>query len=151
MAPTRTRKRVSAATATEIDHQFEIAERHQETLYRSGLVAVAARYDRASRRVMVEMSNGMLLGIPVQSIASLREATQAQLSRVEVDAIGSSLRWDALDADVSVLGIIQTQFGYSRLLRESARAGGSVTSEAKAAAARENGRKGGRPRKQSKR
>ena len=151
MASTRKRNRATTVATPEIDRQFRIAERYQETLYRSGLVAVSARYDRPSRRVMVEMSNGVLLGLPVDSIAALRGATQTQLARVVVDAIGSSLRWDALDADVSVLGVIQTQLGYSQLLRESARVGGSVTSEAKAAAARANGRKGGRPRKRRER
>jgi len=54
-----------------------------------------------------------------------------------------------LDLGVAPLvsGIFGTAAWMRELRREMARAGGRVSTDAKARAARENGRKGGRPRK----
>jgi hypothetical protein len=129
-----------------IDRQIAAARAKQSQLRNGGLVAVSARYDRASRRVLVEMSSGLLVGVPVAAIASLAGANDAQLEQVDVDELGSGLRWDALDADVSVQGILFKQLGYSAVRRSAAAAGGRAKTDAKAAAARANGRKGGRPK-----
>ena len=51
------------------------------------------------------------------------------------------------DADFTVAGLVAGVFGTRAWMAELGRKGGSVTSEAKAAAVRENGKKGGRPRK----
>ena len=134
-------------TDAEIDRQGRAAERRQAALERSGLVATSAHYDAPAGRVMIELSSGTIVGVPVRAIASLDGATPDELAGVGVDAIGSSLRWDTLDADVSVPGILFKQFGYSAVRKSAASAGGRVRSEAKAAAARANGKHGGRPRK----
>jgi len=54
------------------------------------------------------------------------------------------LAWDALDLDYTVAGLVNGVFGTARWM--AARAG-RTSSPAKAAAARTNGAKGGRPRK----
>jgi hypothetical protein len=57
---------------------------------------------------------------------------------------GEGLHWEALAVDLSVPGIMARLLN----LREwGARYMGQLTSEAKARAARENGKKGGRPRR----
>ena len=65
-------------------------------------------------------------------------------SRQERGLIGYGLHWPQLDEDYSVPGLMNGVFGAAKWL--AARAGRG-TSEAKAAAARANGAKGGRPRK----
>ncbi len=63
---------------------------------------------------------------------------------------GAALRWDGLDADFLVSGLIEGVLGseawMGQMAREMGRRGGSARSEAKTRAARRNGRKGGRPR-----
>ncbi len=106
--------------------------------------AVGARYDRQLGRVMVELTNGCTFAFPPRLVEGLEHATEEQLGQVELLGAGSGLHWEALDADLSVPGLLAGLFGTRAHL---ARQAGQVTSPAKAAAARTNGAKGGRPRK----
>ena len=63
-----------------------------------------------------------------------------------MDAVASLEHWPLLDVDHYVSGLLNHVFGTSRWMAELGRRGGSVSSTAKAAAARINGKKGGRPR-----
>ena len=112
----------------------------------TGQRAIAVRYDRRAERVLVDLTNGYLFGFPVKSIPALAKATPAQLREVAVSPGGSGLHWEALDVDLSVSGLLLASVRPAEKLRELARVAGSRTSLAKAAAARKNGAKGGRPR-----
>jgi len=114
---------------------------------RMGMRALSARYDRRAMRILLELSNGCLFGFPVSRVAALASASPSQLAAVEVSPGGSALRWDALDVDLSVAGLLLDAVGRRQRLQELARLAGQVTSKAKARAARANGAKGGRPRK----
>ena len=106
--------------------------------------AVAARYDRRSGRVIVELANGCTFTFPPNLAQGLETATDEQLSEVEILGAGSGLHWEALDADLSISGLLAGLFGTKAYLAQQA---GRATSPAKAAAARANGAKGGRPRR----
>lgn len=110
-------------------------------------VAVAARFDRQSRRIEVELSNGCQFSFPAALGQGLRGASDKDLAQVEVAPGGIGLHWERLDADLLVSSFLQGIFGTRRWMQEIGRAGGQVRSAAKSRAARENGRKGGRPRK----
>jgi hypothetical protein len=106
--------------------------------------AVRAWYDAERDLVMFEMGNGCVFGFPSREGQGLEGATPEQLAQVDADTnCGVALHWEELDADISVPGImfdlLNVRGWYAKWL-------GSATSEAKAAAARENGKKGGRPR-----
>lgn len=64
--------------------------------------------------------------------------------QVEILGAGTGLHWEALDLDLSVPELLNGLFGTRA---QMARLAGQGRSEAKAAAARANGAKGGRPRK----
>lgn len=106
--------------------------------------AAAARYDRHLDCVIVELTNGCTFAFPPRLAQGLQDATADQLAQVEVLGMGSGLHWEALDADLSVSGLLAGLFGTRAYM---ARLAGQATSPAKAAAARANGAKGGRPRK----
>lgn len=106
--------------------------------------AEAARYDRELGRVVVELTNGCTFAFPPRLAQGLETATEDQLAQVEVLGAGSGLHWEALDADLSIPGLLAGLFGTKAYL---ARQAGRATSPEKAAAARANGSKGGRPRK----
>ena len=109
--------------------------------------ARAARYDRASKRIVIELTNGCEFAFPARMGQGLQDATDDQLAAVEVVAQGAGLEWDEIGAGLWVPGLLSGLFGSKAWMRELGRAGGKVRSAAKAQASRENGKKGGRPRK----
>ena len=106
--------------------------------------ALSARFDATTQRVVVELANGCAFVFPPQAAQGLETATAAQLSQVEVLGSGVGLHWETLDVDLSVPALLAGLFGTKAWL---ARQAGQTRSPAKAAAARANGQKGGRPRK----
>jgi hypothetical protein len=109
--------------------------------------AVAARYDRKTKRIVVDLRNGASFMFPPENAQGLAGASAADLAKVVVTPSGSGLRWPTLDADLSLPALMLGIFGSKSWMAEVGRRGGRVTSEAKAATARANGRKGGRPKK----
>ena len=106
--------------------------------------ARSARYDAKADRVIVELTNGATFAFPPHLIEGLHDASPAQIAAVQVSGAGFGLHWEALDLDYTVPGLVNGVFGTAKWM--AARAGRG-TSAAKAAAARANGAKGGRPRK----
>ena len=127
-------------TNTDIDAALErgrVSNRHEPR-------AATARYDSEAGCVIVELTNGCTFAFPPELAQGLETATAAQLRQVEVQGSGYGLHWDALDTDLSIPGLLNGIFGTTSYM---ARAAGRTKSAAKAAAARVNGAKGGRPRK----
>jgi len=109
--------------------------------------ATAARYDRVRKLVVVKLDNGALFGVPPRLLQGLEEATAEQLSEVAVSSQGALVVWPKADVAHGVANLLAGVFGAKWWLREHAARAGRATSDAKAAASRRNGTKGGRPRK----
>lgn len=105
---------------------------------------VGAHYDRATARVLVEFSNGCLFGFPAWMVPGTSQATHEELERIQLEPFGEAVIWDELNTDTNVLGLMLEAL---HVKTWAAKYLGSVTSPAKAEAARENGKKGGRPKK----
>ncbi|HEY7770024.1 DUF2442 domain-containing protein [Longimicrobium sp.] len=108
--------------------------------------AKSAHYDPATGRIVVELKLGSAFAFPPSMFSELAGHTPEELAKVEVEPFGEALVWEELDVGIAVAGIIVEILG-DAMLKAFASRGGSSTSERKAAAARANGRKGGRPRK----
>jgi hypothetical protein len=106
--------------------------------------AASARYDPRLDRIVVELTNGCTFAFPPRLAQGLEQATVDELAEVEVLGTGYGLHWETLDVDFTVPGLLAGIFGTRSYM---ARHAGRATSPAKAAAARANGAKGGRPRK----
>lgn len=106
--------------------------------------AASARYDKQLGRVIVDLTNGCTFAFPPRLAQGLESATDDQLAEIEILGAGYGLHWEALNADLSIPGLLAGIFGTRVYM---ARRAGQTTSPAKAAAARTNGAKGGRPRK----
>jgi Protein of unknown function (DUF2442) len=106
--------------------------------------AISACYDPVIGKVVVTLTNGCGFSFPPALAQGLERASPSQLARVELLGAGYGLHWEDLDVDLSVPGLLAGIFGTKAHM---ARQAGSTRTSAKAAAARANGAKGGRPRK----
>ena len=131
----------------QILQQIPQARAAERLARKRGHRARAVHYDRVTGRIVVELSSGVLFAFPVASVPALRRAAPIELAQVALNASGSVLSWEALDVDVSVAGLLLAAVDPAERVRHLAALAGRATSPAKAAAARENGAKGGRPRK----
>lgn len=126
------------------DAEFEAATERGRLFRETHPHARDARYDARADRVIVELENGATFAFPPRLVEGLHDASPEQLAEVEVIGAGYGLHWEALDLDYTVPGLMNGIFGTAKWMAAKA---GRTTSEAKAAAARANGAKGGRPRK----
>ena len=108
--------------------------------------AASARYDRRLKKIVVALTNGADFSFPARLAQGLECADEDELAAVEILGNGYGLHWERLDVDLTVPGLLAGLFGTRRYMAQRA---GQARSAAKAAAARANGAKGGRPRKRA--
>lgn len=106
--------------------------------------AASAHYDTASGRVVVELVDGSMFGFRADAEPELARLSAAELGTVRVASRGGALHWPDADVHIDVPGAIAHVVNLAAWAPKYL---GRRTSAAKARAARENGRKGGRPRK----
>lgn len=132
------------------DTEFTAAEARGQAMLETEPRAISARYDRRTDRVTVELANGCAYVFPTRLVEDLNHASPDDLAVIKVDGMGFNLHWPKIEADLYVPALVAGVFGTRGWMRKAlARQAGQTTSAAKTEAARENGRKGGRPRKQA--
>ena len=129
------------------EQDVQQAERRMAALRDNGF-AVSARYDRRAARIVIDLNTGVQIAFPTRLAEGLAGASPDDLAEIEISPAGLGLHWPKLDADMFVPSLLHGVLGSKRwMAAQLGEAGGKARSGAKAAAARENGRKGGRPRK----
>lgn len=130
------------------DTQLRRADARGDKMLQSEPRALTARYDPPTGRIVVDLVNGGTSAFPASLVQDLQGASQEALAGVAVDGLGFNLHWPALNVDLYVPALVSGIFGTRAWMRRAlASAAGQTRSPAKAAAARSNGAKGGRPRK----
>jgi hypothetical protein len=102
--------------------------------------ARTVKYNSRVDEIEIALNTGVVVRIPRELIPGLENASPKDLARVRLSPLTTSLRFDTLDADYAVHGLLRKVMG----LNEQQRAAGAVTSAAKRAAAAANGKRGGR-------
>ena|SRR5438874_211448 len=129
------------------DLDMMAAERRGARSLRTDPRARAVRYNRRTGRVHIDLTNGCSFAFPARKAQGLEQASDEELARVEILGLGIGLHWERLDVDLRVPDLLAGLFGTKAYVdRQRAARAGAATSAAKAAAARRNGAKGGRPR-----
>ncbi|WP_433692655.1 DUF2442 domain-containing protein [Herbaspirillum seropedicae] len=86
--------------------------------------------------------------LPVANYAELASLTRAELGRIELGYAGSALCLEERDLHVSIAGLVAASTSLMKLASTViASRNGARSTPAKTLAVRENGKKGGRPRK----
>lgn len=62
------------------------------------------------RTIYIELTDGRIIGFPANRFKILKNATDEQLKEVALRLDGYALRWESLDEDITVHGIIAGNF-----------------------------------------
>ena len=117
----------------------ELARMLDEAMVRGKLAsalepqAESAHYDRATKRLVVDLKNGATFIFPSELAQGLSDALADDIAQVELGPRGASLHWKTLDVDFSIVGLMSGVFGSKvwmnklRRKREGGKAGSNVS------------------------
>ena len=116
---------------------------------RAAFPAVAqVRYDRRIGRIVVALSGGLEIAFSPKHAQGLENARPADLEVIEISPSGLGIHFPRVDADIYLPALLEAMLGSKRwMAAEVGRIGGAASTKLKAAAARRNGKLGGRPKK----
>jgi hypothetical protein len=64
----------------------------------------------SGRMIFIELTDGRQIGFPAARFRLLANASDSELNQVELCLNGTALRWELLDEDISVRGIVEGRF-----------------------------------------
>jgi hypothetical protein len=62
------------------------------------------------RTIYIELHDGRIIGFPADRFRRLAAASEAQLAAVQIELNGYALRWEEIDEDLTVPGIVAGRF-----------------------------------------
>lgn len=113
------------------DAEIDAARERGEKRRAATPEATAARFDANSGRLVIDFANGATIMVPARTLQDLENATDDELAGVEIEH-GYALRWDRLDVDFTIPGLMGGVFGTAAYMVRKA---GQTRSVAKTAAA----------------
>ena len=72
--------------------------------------ALAVRAWVEGRKVFLELHDGRIFGFPAARFRRLRDASDEQLKAVSLELNGAALRWEEIDEDLTVRGVVAGHF-----------------------------------------
>jgi Protein of unknown function (DUF2442) len=122
-------------------------ERGQQR-HRPSLHASEVRYVADSQTLTIGFSDQTAVVLPIKNYPELAKLSRADLGRLALGFAGSALCLEDQDLHVSIAGLVSASTPLMEMAATVvASRNGSRSSTAKSIASRENGQKGGRPRK----
>lgn len=117
-------------------------KRHQ------GLHATAVQYLSTRKSLLIGFADQSAVTLPVKNYPELAELSTAELNHLVVGFGGSARCLEARDLHVSIAGLVSASQSLMEMAATVIAArNGSRSSDLKVQTSRENGQKGGRPRK----
>jgi hypothetical protein len=83
---------------------------NSKIIYKEITEPVAIRAWADKRTIFVELTDGRIIGFPADRFKILSKATDEQLKAVTIRLNGFALRWESLDEDITVPGIVAGNF-----------------------------------------
>ena len=134
-------------TQQQIEQQINSAIENQKEIDKTEPRAEKVLFDRNGKTLVIYFINGSVFSCPINLIESVSELEIEIIEQVKLTPNKKGLRWETADINLSIQGLLLGIFGTKSWMKEIASKGGKSKSERKKAASRENGKKGGRPRK----
>lgn len=110
-------------TEAEIERQIAEATRRGAEELRTEPLATAARFDRRSRCVVIELNKGSTLSVPVDLLQGLAGASLKDLAQIEIPNPGCEIEWPALDQQFTIQGLLAGRFGTRRWMHDISQRG----------------------------
>ena len=134
----------------ETRERVNIANQRGKEVLSSFPLAIGARYDKRSGRVVIQLNTRLDVAFRPQDAQGLETARPSQLESIEISPSGLGIHFPALDADIYLPALLEGFLGSkSWIASQLGKSGGRSRSTAKASAAKRNGQLGGRPRKKA--
>jgi hypothetical protein len=130
----------------ELDRQFVEATRRGKLAAASAVRAQGVTYDPDLERIIIDVDGDRSFSFSKKLVEGLGDASPEHSAHVKITPDGTGLRWNQLDIDLGISELLAGVYGTRKWMASLGHKGGSVKSAAKTVAARENGKKGGRPR-----
>jgi hypothetical protein len=92
------------------DEEYELANKRAEEMRRIVPFAINVRLEASSRRLVITLSAGDPLNVPISEIPELARAGEFQLSKIEISPTGYGIYFPELDVDLYVPGLLE-EFG----------------------------------------
>ncbi len=88
------------------ESEYEIATQRGKLLRQTIPSATSARYDSTTGRLIVGLSSGVELSIPLSLIRALDTALPSALAEIELNAGGYGIRFPRIDEDIYVPALL---------------------------------------------
>jgi hypothetical protein len=72
--------------------------------------SIAIRVWIEGRIIYLELTDGRRFGFPADRFRILSRASEADLAKVTLEMDGTALRWEELDEDITVAGVVAGHF-----------------------------------------
>jgi hypothetical protein len=124
-------------TDAEIDAALERAKPHD-----NDPLARTVQYVPLLKILIIGLSNGRRIALPIEDVPELSEATKKVLQNCELLGGGTAIAFRDIDVALPIDGIIEGVYGKSRWMAELGQKDGSPKTPANRTAAHINGKKG---------
>lgn len=98
-------------TDAELDAEIEAARLKADSERGHAVLAMSVRYDRTTRRVIVELNTGSTFIFPVDRVQGLQGAADDDLSVLNVMPLGELIEWPRLDWHASLPALMSGRYG----------------------------------------
>jgi len=98
--------------------EHDLAAERGRQIRDKGLYAVDAHYDAGTGVIHVKLKTGMTISFPKERAQALANATDEQLSEIEISPAGWSIDFPRIDDGFTIEGLLAGRFGNSHWERQ---------------------------------